>query len=159
MGELTHFDIYGNATMVDVSQKHETERKATACSTIIVGKETLKRIQEGRVKKGDVLNVATVAGIMAAKQTSNLIPMCHPLMISSCSIEFEIDEDKSAINIFATVKITGKTGVEMEALTAASITALTIYDMCKSIDKKMVIEKTFLLNKSGGKSGVFNFYE
>lgn len=159
MGELTHFDKNGNATMVDVSEKKETERQATACSVIVVGKETLQRIKEGSVKKGDVLSVATVAGIMGAKQTSNLIPMCHPLMITGCKIEFEIDEENSAIKIFATVKITGKTGVEMEALTAASITALTIYDMCKAIDKRMVIQNTFLLNKSGGKSGDFNFYE
>ena len=122
MGELTHFDKNGNATMVDVSEKKETERQATACSVIVVGKETLQRIKEGSVKKGDVLSAATVAGIMGAKQTSNLIPMCHPL-------------------------------------TAASITALTIYDMCKAIDKRMVIQNTFLLNKSGGKSGDFNFYE
>lgn len=159
MGELTHFDKNGNATMVDVSEKKETERQATACSVIVVGKETLQRIKEGSIKKGDVLSVATVAGIMGAKQTSNLIPMCHPLMITGCKIEFEIDEENSAIKIFATVKITGKTGVEMEALTAASITALTIYDMCKAIDKRMVIQNTFLLNKSGGKSGDFNFYE
>lgn len=159
MGELTHFDKNGNATMVDVSEKKENERQATACSVIVVGKETLQRIKEGSIKKGDVLSVATVAGIMGAKQTSNLIPMCHPLMITGCKIEFEIDEENSAIKIFATVKITGKTGVEMEALTAASITALTIYDMCKAIDKRMVIQNTFLLNKSGGKSGDFNFYE
>ena len=159
MGELTHFDKNGNATMVDVSEKKETERQATACSVIVVGKETLQRIKEGSVKKGDVLSAATVAGIMGAKQTSNLIPMCHPLMITGCKIEFEIDEENSAIKIFATVKITGKTGVEMEALTAASITELTIYDMCKAIDKRMVIQNTFLLNKSGGKSGDFNFYE
>lgn len=158
MGELTHFDKNGNATMVDVSEKKENERQATACSVIVVGKETLQRIKEGSIKKGDVLSVATVAGIMGAKQTSNLIPMCHPLMITGCKIEFEIDEENSAIKIFATVKITGKTGVEMEALTAASITALTIYDMCKAIDKRMVIQNTFLLNKSGGKSGDFNFY-
>ena len=115
MGDLTHFDKNGNATMVDVSEKKETERQATACSVIVVGKETLQRIKEGSIKKGDVLSVATVAGIMGAKQTSNLIPMCHPLMITGCKIEFEIDEENSAIKIFATVKITGKTGVEMEA--------------------------------------------
>lgn len=159
MDKLTHFDENGNAIMVDVSKKDENERIATACSTIIVGEETLNRIKEGTVGKGDVLGVARVAGIMAAKNTSNLIPMCHPLMISSCNIDFEIDEFEKAIKVLATVKLVGKTGVEMEALTAASIAALTIYDMCKAIDKKMVIESTFLLKKTGGKSGEFNFYE
>lgn len=159
MDKLTHFDSNGNAIMVDVSKKNESERVATACSTIIVGQETLSRIKAGTIGKGDVLGVARVAGIMAAKQTSNLIPMCHPLMISSCNIDFEIDEEKNAINVLATVKIVGKTGVEMEALTAATVAALTIYDMCKAIDKRMVIENTFLLNKTGGKSGEFNFYE
>lgn len=159
MDKLTHFDKNGNAIMVDVSNKNENERVATACSTIIVGEETLNRIKEGTVGKGDVLGVARVAGIMAAKNTSNLIPMCHPLMISSCNIDFEIDKFENSIKVLATVKLVGKTGVEMEALTAASIAALTIYDMCKAIDKRMVIESTFLLKKTGGKSGEFNFYE
>jgi cyclic pyranopterin phosphate synthase len=119
----------------------------------------LECIKNNQVGKGDVLGVARVAGIMAAKKTSDLIPMCHPLMLSSCNIDYEIDEAKNNIKIYATVKIVGKTGVEMEALTAATVCALTIYDMCKAIDKKMVIENTFLLNKRGGKSGEFNFYE
>ncbi len=159
MDKLTHFDKDGNAVMVDVSQKIETTRIATAVSTIKVGKETLDRIKQGSVGKGDVLGVARIAGIMAAKKTSDLIPMCHPLLISSCNVDFEIDEKNYSIKVIVTVKITGKTGVEMEALTAASVASLTIYDMCKAIDKKMIIENTFLLNKTGGKSGDFNFYE
>jgi len=159
MNVLTHFDNNGNAIMVDVSQKNETERTAIACSSISISKETLECIKNNTVGKGDVLGVARVAGIMAAKKTSDLIPMCHPLMITKCNIDYEIDEIKSNIKILATVKVIGKTGVEMEALTAATVCALTIYDMCKSMDKKMVIENTFLLNKRGGKSGEFNFYE
>ena len=149
MNKLTHFDKNGNAVMVDVSQKNETERIATACSSISLSKETLECIKNNQIGKGDVLGVARVAGIMAAKKTSDLIPMCHPLMLTSCNIDYEIDEINSNIKILATVKIVGKTGV----------CALTIYDMCKAIDKKMVIENTFLLNKTGGKSGEFNFFE
>ncbi|MEG0857039.1 MAG: cyclic pyranopterin monophosphate synthase MoaC [Terrisporobacter sp.] len=157
MDKLTHFDSNGNAIMVDVSEKIESSRMATACSIISLSEETLKCIQKGEIGKGDVLGVARIAGIMAAKKTSDLIPMCHPLMISKCTIDYDIDEGKSNIKILATVKIVGKTGVEMEALTAATVSALTIYDMCKAIDKRMVIEKTFLLKKTGGKSGEFNF--
>lgn len=157
MDKLTHFDKNGNAVMVDVSEKKENERIATACSTISLSKETLDCIKNGEVGKGDVLGVARVAGIMAAKKTSDLIPMCHPLMITKCNIDYEIDEVESKIKILATVKLVGKTGVEMEALTAATVTALTIYDMCKAMDKRMVIENTFLLKKTGGKSGEFNF--
>ena len=157
--KLTHFDNSGNARMVDVGSKVPTERVAIAVSRIKVSEETLELIEKGQIGKGDVLGVARVAGIIAAKKTSDLIPMCHPLMLTSCNIDYEIDEIKSNIKILATVKIVGKTGVEMEALTAASVCALTIYDMCKAIDKKMVIENTFLLNKTGGKSGEFNFYE
>ena len=157
MDKLTHFDKNGNAVMVDVSEKKENERIATACSTISLSKETLDCIKNGEVGKGDVLGVARVAGIMAAKKTSDLIPMCHPLMITKCSIDYEIDEVESKIKILATVKLVGKTGVEMEALTAATVTALTIYDMCKAMDKRIVIENTFLLKKTGGKSGEFNF--
>lgn len=157
MDKLTHFDKNGNAVMVDVSEKKESERIATACSTISLSKETLDCIKNGEVGKGDVLGVARVAGIMAAKKTSDLIPMCHPLMITKCNIDYEIDEVESKIKILATVKLVGKTGVEMEALTAATVTALTIYDMCKAMDKRMVIENTFLLKKTGGKSGEFNF--
>ena len=157
--KLTHFDQNGRAQMVDVSNKVETARVAIAVSSIRMSEETLHLIEAGKIGKGDVLGVARVAGIMAAKKTSDLIPMCHPLMLTSCNIDYEIDEINSNIKILATVKIVGKTGVEMEALTAASVCALTIYDMCKAIDKKMVIENTFLLNKTGGKSGEFNFYE
>ena len=157
MNKLTHFDKNGNAVMVDVSQKNETERIATACSSISLSKETLECIKNNQIGKGDVLGVARVAGIMASKQTSNLIPMCHPLMISSCNIDFDINKEESYIGIKATVKIVDKTGVEMEALTAAMVTALTIYDMCKAVDKRMVIEGTHLLKKTGGKSGEFNF--
>ena len=157
--KLTHFDNSGNARMVDVSEKNKTERVAIAVSRIKVSEETLYLIKKGKIGKGDVLGVARVAGIMASKQTSNLIPMCHPLMISSCNIDFEINNENSCIDIKATVKIVDKTGVEMEALTAATIAALTIYDMCKAVDKKMIIEGTHLLKKTGGKSGEFNFYE
>ena len=155
--KLTHFDNSGNARMVDVSEKNKTERVAIAVSRIRVSEETLSLIKEGKIGKGDVLGVARVAGIMASKQTSNLIPMCHPLMISSCNIDFEINDEESCIDIKSTVKIVDKTGVEMEALTAATIAALTIYDMCKAVDKRMVIEGTHLLKKTGGKSGEFNF--
>ena len=156
--KFTHFDEGGNARMVDVSDKNKTERVAIAVSKITMTKETLELIKKGQIGKGDVLGVARVAGIMASKQTSNLIPMCHPLMISSCNVDFEINDDENSILVKATVKIVDKTGVEMEALTAAMVSALTIYDMCKAVDKKMVIGKTHLLKKTGGKSGEFNFY-
>jgi len=155
--KLTHFDNSGNARMVDVSEKDKTERVAIAVSRIRVSEETLSLIKAGKIGKGDVLGVARIAGIMASKQTSNLIPMCHPLMISSCNIDFEINDEESCIDIKSTVKIVDKTGVEMEALTAATIAALTIYDMCKAVDKRMIIEGTHLLKKTGGKSGEFNF--
>ena len=156
--KLTHFDNSGNARMVDVSEKKRNYKEcAIAVSRIKVSKETLELIEKGQIGKGDVLGVARVAGIMASKQTSNLIPMCHPLMISSCNVDFDINKEESYIGIKATVKIVDKTGVEMEALTAAMVTALTIYDMCKAVDKRMVIEGTHLLKKTGGKSGEFNF--
>ena len=148
--KLTHFDQNGRAQMVDVSNKVETARVAIAVSSI-------RMSEAGKIGKGDVLGVARIAGIMACKQTSNLIPMCHPLMISSCNVDFEVDRENSKIHIKATVKIVDKTGVEMEALTAAMTAALTIYDMCKAVDKRMVIEETHLLKKTGGKSGEFNF--
>lgn len=157
--KLSHFDNSGNAIMVDVSEKEKATRVAIAVSRIKVSKETLNLIEEGKIGKGDVLAVARVAGIMASKQTSNLIPMCHPLMISSCNIDFDINKEESYIDIKATVKIVDKTGVEMEALTAAIISALTIYDMCKAVDKRMVIEGTHLLKKTGGKSGEFHWDE
>lgn len=155
--KLTHFDNAGNAIMVDVSEKNKTTRVAVAVSKIIVSKETLEAIEKGEMGKGDVLGVARVAGIMASKQTAYLIPMCHPLMISSCNIDFNINKEESYIGIKATVKIVDKTGIEMEALTAATVAALTIYDMCKAMDKRMVIQDTHLLKKTGGKSGEFNF--
>ena len=157
--KLTHFDNSGNARMVDVSEKNETARVAVAVSRIKVSKETLELIEAGKIGKGDVLGVARVAGIMASKQTSNLIPMCHPLMITSCNVDFDINKEENYIGITATVKIVDKTGVEMEALTAAMVSALTIYDMCKAIDKGMVISDVHLVKKSGGKSGDFYFNE
>ena len=156
--KLNHFDKSGNARMVDVSEKNKTERVAIAVSKIKVSRETLELIKAGKIGKGDVIGVARVAGIMASKQTSNLIPMCHPLMISSCNIDFEINEEDTSIGIKSTVKIVDKTGVEMEALTAVTVAALTIYDMCKAVDKRMVIEGTHLLKKTGGKSGEFSFF-
>jgi len=154
---FTHFDEKGNAVMVDVSEKKETVRVATAISNIKISKETLDKIKSNDVSKGDVLGVARIAGINASKKTSDLIPMCHPLLISSSSVDFEIDEEKLNIKVISTVKITGKTGVEMEALTSCTVASLTIYDMCKAIDKRIVIKDTYLLRKTGGKSGEFNF--
>ena len=152
---LTHFDRDGNAVMVDVSEKDITVRVATAMGTIKVCKEILEAVKNGTSKKGDVLGVARVAGIMAVKNTSMLIPMCHPLLINKCTVDFTIDEENSAIHTQCTVKITGKTGVEMEALTGVSVTLLTIYDMCKAIDKSMEIGGIYLCEKTGGKSGHF----
>lgn len=157
MDTLTHFDEKGNAVMVDVSEKVETKRVAVAKGSIKVSKEIMNLIKTGNIKKGDVLGVSRVAGIMASKQTSNLIPMCHPLMINGANIDFELDEENNRVIIYGTVKTTGKTGVEMEALTAVSVAALTIYDMCKAVDKRMVIENIHLISKTGGKSGDFNF--
>lgn len=155
--ELNHFDESGRARMVDVSEKIETKRMAVAAGKVKMNYETLLRVEQGQLEKGDVLGVARVAGIMGSKKTSDLIPMCHPIMINGCNIYFEIDKEESSIKIKAEAKTTGKTGVEMEALTAVSIAALTIYDMCKAIDKKMVIEDIHLVSKSGGKSGEFFF--
>ncbi|MBI5997968.1 cyclic pyranopterin monophosphate synthase MoaC [Clostridium perfringens] len=155
--KLTHFDNKGNAVMVDVSNKNETERIAIATGTVKASSETIELIKSGQIGKGDVLGVARVAGIMAMKNTSNLIPMCHPVMITGSNIDFEIDSEKSEIIITATSKVVHKTGVEMEALTGVSIAALTIYDMCKAVDKRMVIGDIHLVKKLGGKSGEFNF--
>ncbi len=155
--KFNHFDKEGNAVMVDVTEKNKTERVAIATGKVKASKETISLIKKGEIGKGDVLGVARVAGIMAIKKTSDLIPMCHPLMISGCSINFEIDEENSEIIITSKVKIFEKTGVEMEALTGVSVAALTIYDMCKAIDKKMVIEDIHLVKKTGGKSGEFNY--
>ena len=153
MGELTHFNENGRARMVDVSEKDITLRTAKAGAKVYVNAETYCKIIEGKMKKGDVLNVAQVAGIMAAKKTSELIPMCHPIIITGVDIEFTQNEDEHSIEIEATVRCKGETGVEMEALTAASVAALTIYDMCKAVQKDIEISEIFLISKTGGKSG------
>ena len=153
---LTHFDKSGNAHMVDVGAKEITERVAVARATVTMQAATIKLIQTKTAKKGDVLAVAQLAGIMAAKKTSDLIPLCHPLALSSVDLKLTIDAKRRAVDIEATCKLKGRTGVEMEALTAASVAALTIYDMCKAVDRGMVISDVKLAHKSGGKSGVFN---
>ena len=153
--ELTHFDAAGRAHMVNVTDKQDTDRVAVAAGRVLMAAETLSRIEAGLIGKGDVLAVAQMAGIMAAKKTWEIIPMCHPLLLTGVSISFAIDAKASAIDIQAEVKTTGKTGVEMEALTAVSAAALTIYDMCKAIDRGMCVENIRLLRKSGGRSGVF----
>ena len=152
---FTHFDEHGNAIMVDVSEKEVTSRIAVASGKICVNEDVMDAILNQKVKKGDVLGVARVAGIMAVKQTPNLIPMCHTLLISKCSVDFEIDSEKLEIKAICTVKVDGKTGVEMEALTGVSVTLLTIYDMCKAIDKRMEMKEIRLESKEGGKSGTF----
>ncbi|NYB74880.1 cyclic pyranopterin monophosphate synthase MoaC [Sedimentibacter hydroxybenzoicus DSM 7310] len=153
--ELTHINEQGRAKMVDVSKKQETVREAIARGNIYMKKETLEKIKEGTIKKGDVLSVAQVSGIMAAKKTSDIIPMCHPIMISGCDIVFTLNFEENKIEITSTVKCTGQTGVEMEALTAVTAAGLTIYDMCKAIDKEMAISDVVLLKKTGGKTGLF----
>lgn len=153
MAELTHFDENGKAIMVDVSEKKESLREATACGKITVNQEVYDAIEKGTVKKGDVLGVATTAGIMAAKRTFELIPMCHILPLSGCRIWFEKDPKERTIYAFCRVRVTGQTGVEMEALTGVSAALLTVYDMCKALDKTMVIGDIFLYKKTGGKSG------
>lgn len=160
MAELTHFNESGRARMVDVSAKDSTERVGTAQATVLMLPATLEKIQRGKIAKGDVLAVAQVAGVMGAKKTPDLIPMCHPLLITSVDISFKEESQPNqdglcAIHIYATVKTTGQTGVEMEAMTAASVAALTIYDMCKAIDRGMSFSDVCLLSKSGGKSGIY----
>ena len=155
MKNLTHLDNNGNAHMVDVGQKEITERVATAQAIVRMQAETLQLIINGGHKKGDVLAVARIAGIQAAKKTPDLIPLCHPLMLTSIAVELTPDEKNNSITILATCKLAGKTGVEMEALTAASVAALTIYDMCKAVDKGITIGDIKLLEKSGGKSGTW----
>jgi len=155
MNELTHFDAAGNAIMVDVTEKKITQRIAVACGNITMNQETFDAVNNGTAKKGDVLGVARVAGIMAAKRTWELIPMCHPLMLTKCTIDFELDEKLLKIKAIATTKVTGQTGIEMEALTAATTTLLTIYDMCKAMDRSMEISEIHLMKKDGGKSGLF----
>jgi cyclic pyranopterin phosphate synthase len=155
-GGLTHFDAAGQAAMVDVSAKAETLREATARARITMQPATLALILSGTAKKGDVLGVARLAGIMAAKRTADLIPLCHPLPIAAVSVELTPDATASAVEISATVRTTGRTGVEMEALTAASVAALTVYDMCKAVDRGMVVEALRVPAKSGGASGDFH---
>jgi cyclic pyranopterin phosphate synthase len=152
---LTHFDAAGNAAMVDVSDKAVTHRVATARARVVMQPATLAMIAAGSAKKGDVLGVARLAGIMGAKRTADLIPLCHPLPVTSVKVDLEADAAASAVEIVATVKTTGQTGVEMEALTAASVAALTVYDMCKAVDRSMRIEALRVVHKAGGKSGVF----
>jgi len=156
MSELTHLDKQGNAKMVDVSDKDITERIAIACAQITMRPETLEMIKSGTHKKGDVLTTARIAGIQAAKQCSSLIPLCHPLSLTSIDVDLETDGSNNSIHIESRCKVSGKTGVEMEALTAASVAALTIYDMCKAVDRGMAISNIRLVHKSGGKSGSFN---
>ncbi len=153
--QLTHFDAAGNAIMVDVTEKPVTQRTAVASGKIRVSPAVMEAVLAGTVKKGDVLGVARVAGIMAAKQTSSLIPMCHILLLTKCSVDFETHPEENTITAHCTVRTTGQTGVEMEALTGVSVALLTIYDMCKAIDKRMEIGEIHLESKSGGKSGDF----
>ncbi len=153
--QLTHFDEHGQAIMVDVTQKIETDRTAVARGRIRVSRETMAAIKEGTAAKGDVLSVARIAGIMAVKKTSDLIPLCHPLPLGRCSVDFHIDEDHLEVESVCTVSMRGQTGVEMEALTGVSVSLLTIYDMCKAIDKRMEITGIHLARKTGGKSGDF----
>ncbi|HEY6430415.1 MAG TPA: cyclic pyranopterin monophosphate synthase MoaC [Acetobacteraceae bacterium] len=155
MSGLTHFDARGNATMVDVSAKSATVRTATARGRVVMQPATLALIRSGKASKGDVLGVARLAGIMAAKRTADLIPLCHPLALSAVQVDLQPDDAAGAVEIEATVRTTGQTGVEMEALTAVSVAALTVYDMCKSVDRGMRIEAIRLSHKAGGKSGEF----
>ncbi|MFP6735142.1 MAG: cyclic pyranopterin monophosphate synthase MoaC [Rhodospirillales bacterium] len=156
MSDLTHIDADGNAVMVDVSAKDATERIAVAAASVIMAPDTLARIVGGDVKKGDVLSVAQLAGIMGAKRTPDLIPLCHPLNLTSVAVELTYDTDRNAVDITATCKLAGKTGVEMEALTAVAVAALTVYDMVKAVDRGLVITDLRLVHKSGGKSGVYD---
>lgn len=156
MTELTHIDSQGNANMVDISEKPVTERVAAAAASITMNEQTLEMLIEGNHKKGDVLTIAKFAGIQAAKRCSDLIPLCHPLMLNNIDISLEIDREGNRVLIESTCKVSGKTGVEMEALTAASVTALTIYDMCKAVDRGMLISDIRLLHKSGGASGTYD---
>lgn len=155
MADFTHIDKDGNAVMVDVSAKDATARTATAKGSVYMEPETLARIMAGGVKKGDVLSVAQLAGIMGAKRTPGLIPLCHPLPLSSVTVELSCDSERNAVDISATCKLTGRTGVEMEALTAVSVAALTVYDMCKAVDRGMRIGDIRLVHKAGGKSGTY----
>ncbi|MEM7422265.1 MAG: cyclic pyranopterin monophosphate synthase MoaC [Pseudomonadota bacterium] len=154
MSGFTHFDESGNAVMVDVGNKAVTERTATARGVVVMKAETLAMIRDGGAKKGDVLGVARLAGIMAAKKTSDLVPLCHPLLLTKIAVDLT-PAPPDRVEITATVKLSGKTGVEMEALTAVSIAALTVYDMCKAVDRDMALTEIRLIHKDGGKSGVY----
>ncbi|RYY74928.1 MAG: cyclic pyranopterin monophosphate synthase MoaC [Gammaproteobacteria bacterium] len=156
---LTHIDSHGKASMVDVSEKASTVREARAFARVRMQPQTLAQISANTLKKGDVLAVARIAGIQAAKKCSDLIPLCHPLMLSKVSVDFEVNQRENSVDIFTLCKLTGQTGVEMEALTAASIAALTIYDMCKAVDMDMVIDDVCLLEKSGGRRGHYQRVE
>ena len=155
MAKFTHLDDEGNAVMVDVSDKQATQRTATAKGTMTMEPETMALIQAGGVKKGDVLSVAQLAGIMGAKRTPDLIPLCHPLKLTSVTVDLVCDPGRNAVDITATCKLKGQTGVEMEALTAVAVAALTVYDMCKAVDRGMKITDVRLVQKAGGKSGTF----
>ena len=154
--ELTHFNEEGRAKMVDVSEKSTTVRQATAMARVRMQESTLELIRQGGMKKGDVLTVAQIAGIMGAKRTSELIPMCHPIMVNGINMELSLDEERCAVKIKGTVSCDGRTGVEMEALTAVSIAALTVYDMCKAVQKDIVISDICLLEKTGGVHGDYH---
>ena len=156
MADFTHFDSDGAAHMVNVGEKPVTARRAIACGEIIMQPETLAMITDGTAKKGDVLSVARLAGIMGAKQTAALIPLCHPLGLDHVTLALDPDSSLPGVRITASCAVTGRTGIEMEAMTAASVAALTIYDMCKAVDRQMVIANIRLTHKSGGKSGEFN---
>jgi len=153
MSKLTHFNQAGEAHMVDIADKASTARRAIATGRIVMQAETLDLIQQGKHKKGDVLGVARIAGIMATKRTADLVPMCHPLALTHVAVEFDVDAEAGAIDCIVTTETTGQTGVEMEALTGVQLSLLTIYDMCKAVDRGMVISDVRLLEKSGGKSG------
>lgn len=155
MSELTHFDREGRAVMVDVSGKDETARIAVAAGSVLMQRPTLERIMTGGIAKGDVLSVARLAGIMGAKRTADLIPLCHPVALSAVTVDLACDPARNAVDITATCKLAGRTGVEMEALTAVAVAALTIYDMCKAIDRGMTVSEIRLIKKSGGKSGTY----
>ncbi len=154
MEKLTHMDASGRPRMVDVSGKTDTQRQAVAKCLVRMKAATLERLKKGNMAKGDVLAVAQLAGIMAAKQTPDIIPLCHPVLIADVKVEFSLDEENSTVEVTVAVKSLGRTGVEMEALTATAITALTIYDMCKAVDRGIKIESLRLIRKSGGKSGI-----
>lgn len=157
MGDFSHFNEEGRARMVDVGAKDVTQRKAAAAGRVLVNRECFDLIKSGGLKKGDVLGTAQIAGIMGAKKTPEIIPMCHPIMINGADITFSLNEEELAVEIRSSVRCSGVTGVEMEALTAVSIAALTVYDMCKAVQKDMVIDQIHLISKSGGKSGDFTW--